>query len=375
MSDRKIPAISVIIPMYNAEKYIGECLDSLRAQTFKDFEVIVVDDCSTDNSCEVVEKYVPKFQMERGTLRLIRSKINSGGAATPRNIGLRLSYGEYIYFMDSDDVILSEALEILYKTAEKFKADVVHSNSCCYAPGETVSTDKNILTEKLRSHDNITTPTEFSNDLSVRLKKFIEGSFPWEPWNHLIRRDLIIMNDLEFSNLRVADDMFFTIQILCLAEKILLIPNAFYVWRQRIDSNCHEDLPVEKKIHRRGGDVIRGIGLLDEFTDKFEFFKTHPAYKYALFDFWANHGGTIWDLYTKYQAFQLDPLIRREMTQVKDKTALTAFIFNRMNVFNVKLLQQQNIILQQQNQIQQLQAKLQQSQNSSLFNNKDIFAL
>ena len=59
--DRKIPAVSIIIPMYNAEKYIGECLDSILAQTFQDFEVIVVDDCSTDNSCAVVESYLPKF--------------------------------------------------------------------------------------------------------------------------------------------------------------------------------------------------------------------------------------------------------------------------------------------------------------------------
>ena len=58
---KTIPAVSIVIPMYNTEKYIGECLDSILAQTFKDFEVIVVDDCSTDKSCAVVESYLPKF--------------------------------------------------------------------------------------------------------------------------------------------------------------------------------------------------------------------------------------------------------------------------------------------------------------------------
>ena len=58
---KNIPAVSIVIPMYNTEKYIGECLDSILAQTFQDFEVIVVDDCSTDKSCDVVESYLPKF--------------------------------------------------------------------------------------------------------------------------------------------------------------------------------------------------------------------------------------------------------------------------------------------------------------------------
>ena len=66
MSKKTIPAVSIIIPMYNAEKYVGECLDSILAQTFKDFEVIVVDDCSTDNSRAVVESYVPKFRKMGG---------------------------------------------------------------------------------------------------------------------------------------------------------------------------------------------------------------------------------------------------------------------------------------------------------------------
>ena len=78
------PAVSVIIPMYNAEKYIGECLESLLLQTFQDFEVIVVDDCSTDNSFSIVESYIPKFD---GRLKLTKTEKNSGGGGyVPRNI-------------------------------------------------------------------------------------------------------------------------------------------------------------------------------------------------------------------------------------------------------------------------------------------------
>ena len=84
-----IPAVSVVIPMYNSEKYIGECLQSIAEQSFKDFEVIVVDDCSTDKSCEVVEKFIPKFRRGGGrdskTFPLRKKFRQSGYAAKYRN--------------------------------------------------------------------------------------------------------------------------------------------------------------------------------------------------------------------------------------------------------------------------------------------------
>ena len=123
--------------MYNTEKYIGEALDSLLAQTFKDFEVIVVDDCSTDNGVEVVNGYAPKFN---GRLQLMRMKVNSGGGE-PRNRGLHLSRGEYVFFMDADDALVSTALDELYAVAKNFAAYVVHCNRYYLSPGESASTD------------------------------------------------------------------------------------------------------------------------------------------------------------------------------------------------------------------------------------------
>ena len=109
------PEVSVIVPLYNAEKYIAECLESLLAQTFKNFEVIVVDDCSTDSSCAIVESYRERFG---GRLTLSHTKKNSGNPAVPRNKGLMLSRGEYIYHVDNDDVIIQTALEEMYSLAK-----------------------------------------------------------------------------------------------------------------------------------------------------------------------------------------------------------------------------------------------------------------
>lgn len=119
-------AISVIIPMYNAEKFIAECLDSLLIQTFKNFEVIVVDDCSTDNSLEIVKGYKPKFE---GRLTVAQMEKNLGIESIPRNVGFGLSKGEYIFFMDADDFLLNSALETLYNAAKKYNVEVVYSGS------------------------------------------------------------------------------------------------------------------------------------------------------------------------------------------------------------------------------------------------------
>ncbi|MBR3747432.1 MAG: glycosyltransferase family 2 protein, partial [Selenomonadaceae bacterium] len=119
---KEIPAISVIIPMFNAEKYIAECLDSILAQTFQDFEVIVVNDCSTDSSVAVFEGY-KKFFGER--LKIARTQKNSGCGGIPRNMGMMFSRGEYISFLDADDTITTTAFEELYSVAKKFDADVV----------------------------------------------------------------------------------------------------------------------------------------------------------------------------------------------------------------------------------------------------------
>ena len=100
-SHQSTSAISVVIPMYNAEKYIGECLTSLANQTFQDFDVIVVDDCSTDNTIEVVSS----FAENNSRIQQIKSDIHSGGyPSIPRNKGIESAKGRYIAFLDADDI-------------------------------------------------------------------------------------------------------------------------------------------------------------------------------------------------------------------------------------------------------------------------------
>ena len=118
-----MPKISIIIPAYNVEEYIYECLDSILNQTFTDYEVIVVDDCSTDNTYSIIESYIPKFNNK---LTLLKTDKNSGTCSIPRNMGLPYTKGDYIWFIDSDDYIALNALELINDIITKNDVDMVY---------------------------------------------------------------------------------------------------------------------------------------------------------------------------------------------------------------------------------------------------------
>ena len=119
MATEKIPLVSVIIPMFNSAKFIPQTLESLLCQTMTNFEVVVVDDCSTDNSVEVVESFAERFG---GRLHVVKLPKNTGTPGLPRNVGIQFARGKYIAFLDSDDFYARTALEELTTLAEDYRA-------------------------------------------------------------------------------------------------------------------------------------------------------------------------------------------------------------------------------------------------------------
>ena len=113
-----MPKVSIVIPVYNAEKYILRCMESIENQTFKDFEVIAVDDGSSDSSLKILEKFSEKTTF----LKLLRQK--NMGAAKARNTGIKNAAGDFICFVDSDDWLEPEYLEILVKNQEETGCDI-----------------------------------------------------------------------------------------------------------------------------------------------------------------------------------------------------------------------------------------------------------
>ena len=119
MKSKKTPVVSVVIPVYNVEAYLRECVDSVLAQTMQDFEIILVDDGSTDNSGRMCDAYA----LQDFRVRVIHQE--NGGLSVARNTGLDAADGTYVYFLDSDDYIEPYSMEDLLNLAEKEQADVV----------------------------------------------------------------------------------------------------------------------------------------------------------------------------------------------------------------------------------------------------------
>ena len=370
VEQRLLPAVSVIIPMYNTEKYIGECLDSILAQTFQNFEVIVVDDCSTDSSYSIVESYAEKFGRR---LKLAKLKKNSGGAPAPRNRGIKIASGEYFYFMDADDALMPDGLEVMYTAVKKYDADIVHCEKFYSAPGETVSTDKKLLTMKTRNKiDPLETPIVDTNSLKDRITKMLQNRFWWAPWSHLVRRSLILENDIEFPKLNVADDLVFSILVYCLAEKVVILPDTVYVWRTLKDSNSRanqSNTQIERFVHRRVNDIFLGIQILTNFTNEFDFFQKNLAYKYALINFFVdNQNWNMRELYHQVPAMTFDNLIKKEFIDIGNDPVVATFLFDKMITsyvnnnnqtyqFNQFAIKAQKRIAELENEIRRLQSK------------------
>ncbi len=215
----KKPAVSVLIPVYNAENYISDCLKSIQSQTFKDFEVICIDDGSIDNSLNILKECSKTIPL----IRVISQK-NSGVAVT-RNRLMEEAQGKYIAFVDADDIISEDYLCKLYNAAEAQNADIT---KCFF---EEISADGKIKSKAKYSHIFYKEP---KNDLKDR---FICGYHDSVVWGKLFRLDMLKKNKLSFYPGHVAEDCPFIALSFLVASKIVVKKEILYWYRKGL-SNC-----------------------------------------------------------------------------------------------------------------------------------------
>ena len=326
------PAVSVIIPMYNAEKYVSECLDSLLAQTFTDFEVIVVDDRSTDSSAAIVESYASKFN---GRLMLTKTLKNSGGGGFPRNKGLTLSRGEYISFIDADDTITPTALEELYTLAKDFDADVIACEKF-YSVPENLWYDAKFRAQlKPTGYNFVSKPTMISFDVAERINDCYNHGFLWNPWSKLVRRNLILENEFVFASGIVTEDVVFTICLLCTAKNFVRVPNIVNYYRVVDNSVSHEKKDPVKHFQKYVREWFIGFKHLNKFLSERDFFKQNHNVKYLALEIHLHEiMNYIIGLYAQIPAPAIDEILSNEFGNAE-----TTFLFNRMNIQHLQSLQ------------------------------------
>ncbi len=317
----------------------------------RDFEVVVIDDGSTDNSVEVVENFKPRFN---GRLHVIKLKKNTGNPGLPRNVGIQFARGKYIAFLDSDDLFTKTALEELSTLAEKYQAEVINTNIRFRLwDGKIKSVDAPEMTDfaELTNPDNFSKalnskfqtdkPIFETNDLAERVKKFLIGGYAGYPYSNFYRRDFLIKNQITFPHVFVHTDQIFTFHGMCLAEKILRVPNINYIVRPRAGSIMRERLNVDKEVHKSLRIYIDGFNVLKKIMDDIKFFDEHPDYRYAVYDwiFLRRIGSTI-QLYTANPLPVLNSIVKEEFRAESDNlVTASAYMFNTLNLYRLQLLE------------------------------------
>lgn len=212
-------AISIIVPAYNAESFLRICLDSILKQTFTDFEVIVVDDGSIDNTKLIIREY------QELDYRILGIYKENGGVTSARNAGVQFSKGKYLFFLDSDDYIPSSALNDLFQVAENESSDIVFGLFAL------------IENQKCKIYH----VNDFGQISKLEyLKLLCTGRAPWQLCSKLFRRELYQVENLMIpQSLAVGEDALALFQLVLHAQKISMVNKTVYYYVQRSNSVMH----------------------------------------------------------------------------------------------------------------------------------------
>jgi len=212
--------VSVIVPVYNAETYLRQCLDSIVSQTLTDIEIICVDDGSTDGSVDILNEY----KVKDGRIRIYEQQNSFAGTA--RNNGMSHAMGKYLIFWDADDYFYPEALEKMYKQAEEDHAEIC----ICGANRFSEDVKQEVQFEGYLKTDMLPDNIPFNmNDIPGYIMNFTCEA----AWNKLFSYDFVKKEGLKFHPSRNGNDLYFTLMAMCKAEKITVVKENLISYRRQ----------------------------------------------------------------------------------------------------------------------------------------------
>jgi len=237
-----VDRISIVVPIYNAEKYIDGALESICGQTYQNLEILLIDDGSSDGSLRCCEAWAAKDE------RIKVFHQENAGASAARNYGITSATGKYLMFVDADDWIELNMLEVLYEEAEKNEADAV----CCILQEEVAGQRKESKIEKQALYEQGKIHC-YENKVDSGLGLLSV----WGPHCKLFRKDVI--GNVRFENYQVAEDLFFNTNVICSErfQKAVLVEYPFYHYaiypgstmKQKLQQKYLTAMEVEKKCY------------------------------------------------------------------------------------------------------------------------------
>lgn len=268
--------ISVIVPVYNVEDYLEKSLNSIFTQSFKDIEVICIDDESTDGSLEILED----FKQKDNRVKIISQKNKGNGGA--RNTGLKHATGDFVYFFDSDDELFPEALEKMYNNAISNKSDVVLFKIARYVEGEPLNYNRPIfpLDKKFKGKDFDNFTFTYKD-----IKHYIMDSGYFAVWAKFYKKEFLDnhANILVFPENTAFGDVRFHIASIILASKISFVNDFLYKYTMsntnsitKTKSNRMDIFGVVDSVE----ELFINTGFYEEFKDDFTKFKIHQLLFY-----------------------------------------------------------------------------------------------
>ena len=271
------PKVSIIVPVYNAEKYLNRCINSLCSQTLSDIEIILVDDSSTDASLEICNKAA-----EADSRIKVIHKENEG-AGKARNAAINVATGKYIGFVDCDDFVHNDMFKTLYEKAEKYNSELVMSG--------VLFVDGNMFSEKGECIRKIyfDKDTHFETEDQLKeLKMGIVGAFPEDTddskygmsiWKNLFVHEIIKENDITFQSERemLSEDALFMIDYISCIKKATGIDKAFYNY-------CRNEDSISKSYKKDRFE--KGLVFVDEVEKRFKKDIEPEEYQIYIYRFW-----------------------------------------------------------------------------------------
>ena len=265
--------ISIIVPVYNVELYLEQCLDSLVKQTFQDIKIIVINDGSTDNSQTIIDKFVLNFPD-----KVITAYKENGGLSSARNFGLEYAQGEYLGFIDSDDYIELDLYERMYDLIKEENADLIVCNIKYFYED---SSKQEFISKGL------------NNQWNTDPKKAALLS-PMFAWNKLYKRDVFITNNLRYPLGLWHEDIPVTVKMIILSNKIVALDTVGVNYRQR--ENSIMNAKYNPKMH----DIFKILDLtltevrhqdkLNKYHDEIEYLFIEHLLFYGAFRFLRSSG-------------------------------------------------------------------------------------